>query len=47
VSELEKASEVILVPTPALSELLVKAEAAAPEYVRILSKSARFRVAAF
>lgn len=46
-SELEKAKEVIIVPTPALSELLVKADAAGPEWVRILSKSARFRIAAF
>ncbi len=47
INELEKAKEVIAIPTPALSELLTKAGAAGPEWIRILSSSARFRIVAF
>lgn len=46
-AELDKAREVIVVPTPALSEFLVRAEAAGPDYLRIMGNSARFRIAAF
>jgi len=46
-STINKANEVIVVPTPALSKLLVKAGEAGPEWIRILSKSARFKIAAF
>lgn len=47
VSTLEKNREKIVVPTPALSELLVRAGTAGPEYLEILSKNAVFRIADF
>ena len=47
VSELEKRREKIIVPTPALSELLVRAGDAGPEYLEILGKSAAFKVVDF
>ena len=37
----------IIIPTPALSELLIGATDAAPAYLEILSKNARFRIAPF
>jgi len=47
VSELERRKEKIIVPTPALSELLVRAGDAGPEYLEILGKSAAFKVVDF
>jgi len=47
VSELEKSREKIIVPTPALSELLVRAGEAGPEYLDILNKSAAFKIVDF
>ena len=46
-SGLDKEREVVIVPTPALSEVLIGAGDAAPQYLEILNKSARFRVAPF
>lgn len=47
VSDLEKRKEKIIVPTPALSELLVRAGDVGPEYLDILGKSAAFKVVDF
>lgn len=47
VRELEKGREKIIVPTPALSELLVRAGDAGPEYLDILSKNATFKIVDF
>jgi hypothetical protein len=47
VSELEKSREKIIVPTPALSELLVRAGEAGPQYLYILNKSAAFKIVDF
>ena len=47
VSDLEKRKEKIIVPTPALSELLVRAGTAGPEYLDILGKSAAFKIVDF
>jgi hypothetical protein len=47
VTELEKSREKIIVPTPALSELLVRAGEAGPEYLDILNKSAAFKIVDF
>jgi predicted nucleic acid-binding protein len=44
---LDKQKDNIVVPTPALSEVLIGAGDAAPEYLDILNKSARFRIAPF
>jgi predicted nucleic acid-binding protein len=44
---LDKCRDDIVVPTPALSEVLIGAGNAAPEYLDILNKSSRFRVAPF
>ena len=46
-SELEKRKEKIIVPTPALSELLVRAGDAGPEYLDILGKTAAFKIVDF
>jgi predicted nucleic acid-binding protein len=46
-AELDKAREVILVPTPALAEFLTGAGEAAPKYLQIITSSARFRVEPF
>lgn len=45
--QLGKAKDVIVIPTPALAEILVRADSAAPEYMRILSNKARFRIENF
>lgn len=37
----------IVIPTPALAEVLVKAQSAAPEWLRILNASKHFRIASF
>lgn len=47
VSELEKRKEKIIVPTPALSELLVRAGEAGPGYLDILSRQATFKIVDF
>jgi len=47
VSELEKSKEKIIVPTPALSELLVRAGDAGPEYLDILNRHAAFKIVDF
>ena len=39
--------EVVIVPTPVPSEVLVHADEAAPEYLSILSKTSRFRIVPF
>jgi predicted nucleic acid-binding protein len=46
-STLDRAKATIVVPTPALSELLIGARDAAPRYLKAISISARFRVAPF
>jgi hypothetical protein len=47
VGDLEKRKEKIVVPTPALSELLVRAGEAGPEYLEILNRSAAFKIVDF
>ena len=47
VSQLAQSEERILVPTPALSELLVHAGEAGETYLEELQKSAKFRIASF
>jgi predicted nucleic acid-binding protein len=44
---LEKAKSKIIVPTPALSEVLIGAGRAAPKYLEILTRSSRFKVVPF
>ena len=47
VNSLEKSEEKIIVPTPALSEILVRAGTAAPEYLRRINLASVFRPASF
>jgi len=47
VNELHQKQERILIPTPVLTELLVRAGAAGPQYLQELTKSARFRIAPY
>jgi predicted nucleic acid-binding protein len=47
VATIQKTGERIVVPTPALSELLVKAGDAGPRYLEIIARSRFFRVAEF
>lgn len=47
IATLDRQRDVIIVPTPALSETLIGAGDAAPKYLDILNKTSRFRVAAF
>ena len=47
IATLSKAGETIIIPTPALSECLVHAGQAGPEYLNILGKQSCFRVASF
>ena len=47
VQTLEKKREKIIIPTPALSEVLVHADQAAEEYLAVFHESARFRVVPF
>ena len=47
VATIQKTGERIIVPTPALSELLVKAGDAGPRYLDIINRSKYFRVAEF
>lgn len=44
---LQKENAKIIIPTPALGEVLVKAQQAAPELLRNLTSSKHFRVASF
>jgi hypothetical protein len=47
VRSIDKARQKIIVPTPALSEVLIGAGAAAPRYLDILNRSARFKIVPF
>lgn len=47
VNTLEERREKVVIPTPALSEVLVHANEAAEDYLKVLHKSARFRIAPF
>ncbi len=47
VATIQKSGERIIVPTPALSELLVRAGDAAAKYLDIITRSKFFRVAGF
>ena len=47
IAKLKKAKETILVPTPALSEVLVHADKAGPGYLEILHGTARLRIVPF
>lgn len=47
VSRLEKDLEKIIIPTPALSEILVRASAAGPQYLDHINTASVFRVASF
>lgn len=47
ISTLEKKGEAILIPTPALSEVLVHAGSAGPQYLQILNSTRCFRIVDF
>ena len=47
IDQLEKSKEKIIIPTPALSEILVRAENASPEYLRRINSASVFRQAPF
>jgi predicted nucleic acid-binding protein len=47
VRSLDKARNKIIVPTPALSEVLIGAGDASPKYLEIINKSARFKIVPF
>ena len=47
VAQLEKNKEKIIIPTPVLSEILVRVGKAGPEYLERLSTSAPFRIVPF
>jgi rRNA-processing protein FCF1 len=47
VATLTKSKEKIVIPTPVLSEILVGAGAAAPDYVTKLNKSSAFKIESF
>jgi hypothetical protein len=47
VQTLDKARKKVIVPTPALCEVLIGAGDAAPQYLEILNRSARFKIAPF
>jgi hypothetical protein len=47
IATLDREKDVIVVPTPALSEVLIGAGDAAPKYLDILGKTARLRIAPF
>ena len=44
IETLSEANEKIVIPTPALSECLVGADSAGPDYLSILHKQACFRI---
>ncbi len=47
IDTLDKDRRKVIVPTPVLSELLVRAGKAGPEYLNVLNGSARFKIADF
>ncbi len=47
VRSLDKSRKKIIVPTPALSEVLIGAGDAAPQYLDIINRSARFKIVPF
>lgn len=47
VQEFEKSRTKIIIPTPALSEILVRADAAGPSYLDRFGSSAAFRIVPF
>ena len=47
VATLEKRREAIVIPTPVLSEVLVHANEASPQYLEIINKASCFRIASF
>lgn len=47
IATLERQRAKVIIPTPVLSEVLVRAGEAAPAYLEELSRSARFRIAPF
>ena len=47
IATLEKKGEAILIPTPALSEVLVHAGSAGPQYLQILNSTQCFRIVDF
>jgi predicted nucleic acid-binding protein len=47
IEQLSRSGERIIIPTPALAEVLVLVGAAGPQYVKLLDRSARFELAAF
>jgi predicted nucleic acid-binding protein len=47
IDTLDKQKDVVVIPTPTLSETLIGAGDAAPQYLEILSKTPRFRIASF
>jgi hypothetical protein len=47
VRSLDKARTKIIVPTPALSEVLIRAGDAVPKYLEIIYRSGRFKIAPF
>jgi predicted nucleic acid-binding protein len=47
IATLDKQRDIVIVPTPALSETLIGAGDAAPQYLEILNKTSRFRIAPF
>lgn len=44
---LDRSHTKIVIPTPALAEVLVKAHQAAPEWLKLLQRSSHFRIATF
>jgi hypothetical protein len=46
-TQIEKSGNTILIPTPALSEVLVSIGDAAPAVIELLNRSARFKIADF
>jgi predicted nucleic acid-binding protein len=47
IDTLDKQRDVIIVPTPALSETLIGAGDAAPKYLDVLNRTSRLRIASF
>jgi predicted nucleic acid-binding protein len=46
-ADLQRRNERIVIPTPALTEFLVHAEAAGPKYLEEIQKSSRFKIAPY
>lgn len=47
VKELERKEQTVLIPTPVLSEILVKADKAGSEYLKTLEKTYKFKIVDF